>query len=657
VTRASWVRRLRPSARGLIASGAVVALIAPVAIGALTKPAAAAAGEISTIAGIGSAGENGDGIPAVSAAVDQPQGVAIDAQGNALIADSSNNRVRVVAVSASNPGYPLAGCAGPCAWTVGDIYTIAGNGVSGYNGDGVPADAALLDAPTDVALDHSGNPLIADSQNDRVRVVAVSASNPGYPLARWSVGDIYTVAGSGAAPVGYNGDGFYATDAHLFAPERVTVDMHGNPLIADTGNQRVRVVAVSTSNPGYPLAGCTGRCVWTPGDIYTVAGNGSGGYSRDGIRATGAELNSPTGIGVDANGDLLITDTANHRVRLVAVSTSNPGYAVADWTVGDIYTVAGTGTGSYTRDGIPARAAEFNEPRGVTVDGEHNPLIVDTGNHRVRVLAVSRYDPGYLLAGCTGSCRWTVGDVYTVAGNGTGSYDGDDVPATSAQLHFPSGIAIDDHGNLYIADSSNFRVREVQIGTPVTVPCAPRSVSATPVKQQAEVRWKVPSCNGGPPITNYLVTPHLATTELPAHKFGPTATTAVIAGLTVGKTYRFTVEAINTIGTSPPSKATNAITIGVPGRPAKPTVTKTAPGSIMVSFDTPLSNGAHINRYTATCASRNGGTTNTNSDKASPINVDGLTPGKTYTCTVTATNSRGTGPASPPSASIVTRIK
>jgi hypothetical protein len=641
----------------LIASGAVVALIAPAVIVAVPGPAAASAGDISTVAGIGSAGENGDGIPGVSAAVDQPQGVAIDAHGNALIADSSNNRVRVVAASASNPGYPLADCSGPCTWTVGDIYVIAGQGLVGFNGDGIPADAAQLDTPSDVAVDHVGNPLVVDSHNDRVRVIAVSASNPGYPLARWSVGDIYTVAGNGAGSVGYSGDGFYATDAHLLAPKRVTVDVHGNLLITDTGNQRVRVVAVSASNPGYPLGGCAGRCVWTPGDIYTVAGNGFGGYSGDGIRAMRAELNAPTGIGVDANGDVLITDTENHRVRIVAIATSNPGYSLVSWTVGDIYTIAGNGTPSYTSDGIPATATEVNEPHGVTVDAEHNPVIADTGNHRVRVLAVSRYDPGYLLAGCTGGCRWTIGDVYTVAGNGTGSYDGDGIPATRAQLNFPASVALDTKGNLYIADSSNSRVREVQIGTPVTVPCAPRSVSATPRKQQAVVRWDSPPCTGGPPITNYLVTPHLPSTRLPARRFGATATTAVITGLTVGKTYRFTVEAVNTIGESAPSKLTNSITVGVPGRPAKPTVTKTAPGSLMVTFDTAPGNGAAISRYTATCASRNGGNTNSSSHKSSPINVNGLTPGKTYTCTVTATNSRGTGPASLPSASIITRTK
>jgi len=652
--RALCSGRARRDALRSIAVGVVVALLASLSIVVHARPAGAAAGDISTIAGIGTVGENGDGIPAVNASVDQPQGVAIDAHGNTLIADSSNNRVRVVAVSASDPGYVLAGCSGPCTWTVGDIYTVAGDGFAGYTGDDLPAVGAQLDAPTDVALDRAGNLLIADSGNDRVRVVAVSASNPGYPLARWSVGDIYTVAGNGPGTLGYNGDGFVATDAELLAPERVAVDTRGDPVIADTGNERVRVVAVSASNPGYQLGGCAGRCSWTPGDIYTVAGDGFGGYNGNGIRAIGAELHAPSGIGVDASGDLLIADSLNDRVRLVAVSTSNPGYRLATWTVGDIYTIAGDGTGSYAGDGVPGPAAEFNEPRAMAVDAEHNPLIVDTANHRVRVLAVSLYNPGYVLGGCRGSCRWTGGDVYTVAGDGTGSYDGDGRAATNAQLHFPSGVAIDGAGNFYVADSVNSRVREVQIGTPMTIPCAPKSVSATPLKVQAVVRWSAP-CSGGAPITNYVVTPHLGSTALHARKFGATATAAVITGLTVGKTYRFTVAAINTVGTSPPSNATNAVTIGVPGRPVQATVTKTAPGSLLVSFDAAATNGAAITHYTATCTSTNGGTANTNSDKTSPINIDRLTPGKTYTCTVTATNSRGTGPSSPPSAKVVVR--
>ena len=187
-------------------------------------------------------------------------------------------------------------------------------------------------------------------------------------------------------------------------------------------------------------------------------------YNGDGIPASGAALSFPAGVAVDADENVLIADRDNNRVRIVAVSVSNPGYAVPSWTVGDIYTVAGNGTGSYTSDGIRAAAAEVNEPSGVTADGREDPIIADTSNRRVRVIAVSSSNPGYLLAGCIGSCRWTVGDIYTIAGDGTGSYNGDGILATNAQLDFPSGVAIDGKGNFYIADSFNSRVREVEIG-------------------------------------------------------------------------------------------------------------------------------------------------------------------------------------------------
>jgi len=634
---------------------AVIAIVTPSAIAVLARSAAASAGDISTIAGTGAIGYIGDGIAATSARVYDPQGVTVDPHGNPLIADTNNNRVRVLAFSASNPGYLLGGCTNTCAWTVGDLYTIAGTGAAGYDGDGIPATDATLNSPAGIGVDTYGNPLIADSDNQRVRVVAVSTSNPGYPIPSWTVGDIYTVAGNGSSTVKYTGDGVLATVAPLFDPRDVTVDRSGNLLVADSGNARVRVVAVSSSNPGYVLAGCTGTCRWAAGNMYTIAGDGTGGYNGDGISATGASLSFPAGVAVDAHENVFIADRDNNRVRIVAVSASNPGYAVPSWTVGDIYTVAGNGTGSYTSDGLRAANTEVNEPSAVTVDAHLNPIIADTSNHRVRVIAVSSSNPGYLLGGCTSSCRWTVGDIYTIAGDGTGSYNGDGILATSAQLDFPSGVAIDARGNFYIADSLNSRVREVQFGPTVTAPCAPNAVSATPIKEQAEVRWSAPSCSGGSPITTYLVTPDLGTTALPARRFASTARTAVIVGLTVDKTYRFTVAAINEAGTSAPSQASNAVTIGVPGQPDKPTVDRTALGSLKVSFNTPANNGAAITHYSATCTSHNGGAASSNSAKASPINVDALAPGKTYTCIVTATNSRGTGPPSPRSASIVVR--
>src|SRR4029077_15351305 len=127
----------------------------------------------------------GDGNSATAAQLNQPGDVAADAAGNLLIADQNNKRIRVVAVSASNPGYPLRAIDCPsstCTWTPGFIFSIAGTGVSGFSGGGGTATSAQLNAPGNVALDANGNVLIGDTGNHRIRVVAVSASNPGYPL-------------------------------------------------------------------------------------------------------------------------------------------------------------------------------------------------------------------------------------------------------------------------------------------------------------------------------------------------------------------------------------------------------------------------------------------------------------------------------------------
>ena len=179
----------------------------------------------------------------------------------------------------------------------------------------------------------------------------------------------------------------------------------------------------------------------TAGDIYTVAGNGTGGYSGDGGPATSAELFDPAGVAVDGSGNLVIADALNNRVRVVAESTGT-FYGVA-MTAGDIYTVAGSGTGGQSGDGGPATSAELNFPQGVAVDGSGNLVIADADNNRVRVVADS--------TGTFYGVAMTGGDIYTVAGIGTGGSSGDGGPATSAELNFPSGVALDGSGNLVIA--------------------------------------------------------------------------------------------------------------------------------------------------------------------------------------------------------------
>jgi hypothetical protein len=128
------------------------------------------------------------------------------------------------------------------------------------------------------------------------------------------LGDIYTIAGSGTGTGSYNGDGIPATSAELAGPVGVAADATRNLLIADEFNNRVRIVAVSASNPGYPLGGC-GTCTWTDGNIYTIAGDGSAGYYGNGISATSAQLNAPQSVAVDGYGDVFIGDLGNFRVR------------------------------------------------------------------------------------------------------------------------------------------------------------------------------------------------------------------------------------------------------------------------------------------------------------------------------------------------------
>ena len=217
-----------------------------------------ATGAIMTVAGNGGAGYNGDNIVATDAALYHPVGVAIDAEGNLFIADQWNNRIREVIKA------------------TGQIITVAGNGGAGYSGDGMAATNSSLYYPTSVTFDTNGTLFIADQYNHRIREVVKAT------------GIITTVAGTGGA--GYNGDGMAATNAALYYPFDVAVDLYGNRFITDQSNHRIRAVARDS------------------GIISTIAGNGGAGYNGDGMAATNAYLYNPLGITFDQSGALLITE-------------------------------------------------------------------------------------------------------------------------------------------------------------------------------------------------------------------------------------------------------------------------------------------------------------------------------------------------------------
>jgi hypothetical protein len=185
---------------------------------------------------------------------------------------------------------------------------------------------------------------------------------------------------------------------------------------------------------------------------------------------------------------------------------------------------------------------------------------------------------------------------------------------------------------------------------PATVPGAPSPVFAVPYPNaSAKVIWRAPA-SGGSAISGYVITPYNGAVAQPARTFNSAKTTEMVTGLQNGKTYQFTVTARNAVGTGAPSAKSAAMTAGAPGQPGQPTAVKVASGSLKVTFAAPNDDGAPITSYTLTCTSSNGGVTKTTTGSASPITISGLTPGKSYSCRVKATNSRGTGPTSSPSA-------
>ena len=427
-------------------------------------------GIITTIAGNGTIGHSGDSGPATRAELNGPWGVAVDASGNVYIADTYNGLVRKVSsgtittfagiwstggFNGTSTGAGLGEPIGVSADASGNLYiadnlnnvvrkvsngeitTIAGSVVFGYSsdhysGDNGPATSAVLNEPVGVAVDPAGNVYIADRDNCVIRKV--------------SNGVITTMAGNGTE--GYSGDNGPATSATLNLPEGVATDTHGNVYIADTGNHVVRKV----SN----------------GVITTFAGSGpAGGSPGNNGPATGAALGNPTGVAVDAMGNVYIADSSNNVIREV----SN----------GVITTIAGNWAPEYSGDNGPATSAGLSGPESVAVDATGNLYIADRGNQVIR--------------------KVSNGMITTIAGNGHGAggpfggYSGDSGLATDAELNGPMGVAVDASGNVYIADTRNNVIRVLPDGLSAHAASlsAAAAVGSLPVNVPMGVSWAASS--------------------------------------------------------------------------------------------------------------------------------------------------------------------
>jgi DNA-binding beta-propeller fold protein YncE len=267
----------------------------------------------------------GDGGAAVCARLNFPTAVAVDREGNVYIADTMNHRVRVVKAA------------------IGVISTLVGTGQARFSGDGGPAHQATLNEPAALILDEQHRLYIADQSNHRIRVVNLNT------------GVIQTIAGTGAAM--YDGDGKPAIDTALAGPGGLAL-ADDRLYIADTFNGRIRCVQLST------------------GRISTVAGDGAAYRYESPSDPPSPSLARPTGIAIDHDGDLVLTDSDNHLVRQW------------DWASGTASCLAGNGGPSYSGDHGAAKEAGLRYPFGIVVDRDGSLLVADTFNHRIRLLAL-----------------------------------------------------------------------------------------------------------------------------------------------------------------------------------------------------------------------------------------------------------------------------
>lgn len=305
-----------------------------------------------------------------------PFGLACDSSGNIYIADERSHRVRRISTS-------------------GMVTTVAGNGKPAFAGDGAAASKASLNAPRAVAVDGAGNIYIADTGNHAVRRVDKN-------------GIIRTIAGNGFK--GFRGDGSPGASAQLNGPSGVAFDpVSGALLIADTGNHRIRLLSAA-------------------GIINTLAGNGTPGFTYDGNLATLASLNAPTGVAVDAMGNLYVADTGNNRIRMV-----DPA--------GSIHSISDS---------------NLTAPTAIALSREGGVYVADSGANRVVTLVN--------------------GDPLPVAGTGQPGFHGDGGPALEAEFQTPSGLAFDLLGNLIVADTGNYRIRRLTIEAAVGI------IGDTPVR-------------------------------------------------------------------------------------------------------------------------------------------------------------------------------
>jgi sugar lactone lactonase YvrE len=442
------------------------------------------AGVLSIVAGDGVQGFGGDGGAATTAELNAPQGVAVGPDGTLYIADTGNTLIRAV--------------------SGGVITTFAGNGSVGFGGDGGAATNATFRRPNALAIDASRALLVCDSGNERVR--------------RISAGVIQTIAGNGMQ--GFAGDGGAALRAELNLPTGLAVGSDGRIFVADSHNQRIRVIA-------------------TNGLITTFAGNGVAGYAGDGGPAIAAELFLPRGLMVSSSGAVIFADSNNQRLRMVDAS-------------GMITTIAGSGVQGAASDGVVAGTVAMNSPRGVAVSSFGEPVYADALNRMVREsvangnvyvpagLAPSRTTQVNLTATPTSGQTNASVTVAGSAGTAQGVVDLLDAGSLLTQTTLAGGSAAFAPQTLTAGTQSLYAsylgdgVNPASTSTTVNVSSGPAVVTATANPASAEYGQPIPALTGSVsdllPQNSGSVSVVFTTTAVPLSPVGSYPIIATLSG-------------------------------------------------------------------------------------------------------------------------------
>jgi sugar lactone lactonase YvrE len=358
-------------------------------------------GVATTLAGTAGWSGSDDGTGA-AAHFNHPMGVAVDGVGNAFIADAYNNTVRKITPD-------------------GVVTTLAGTAASGDRTDGTGA-AARFYSPAGVVVDGTGNVFVADSEYCTIRKITPA-------------GVVTTLAGTARAIGSPDGTG---PAARFNTPQGLAADQAGNVFVADSGNNKIRMITPA-------------------GIVTTLAGAAGTPGSADGT-GSAARFNGPTGVAVDNDGNVFAADNGNHTIRKITPA-------------GAVTTLAGTAGASGSVDGIGA-AASFNDPQGVAVDKAGDIFVADNGNHTIRKIT-------------------SAGIVTTFAGT-AGSFGSADGTGAAARFNYPTGVAVDGSGNLYVSDGFNHAIRKITpdgVVTTIVGVVPPPPLGNVPGPLPASITW------------------------------------------------------------------------------------------------------------------------------------------------------------------------